>query len=53
MAKLKAELKYEKVYETEAPFPHLFGALNLDAIDKVNKLTQNDDKTWSATPLSN
>lgn len=47
MAKLKPELKYEKVYETEDPFPHLFGSMNLDAIVKVHQFTENEDKTWT------
>lgn len=42
ISKLKAELKFEKVYENEDPFPHLFGALNLDAVCKVLVV---DDKT--------
>ena len=47
VAKLKPELKYEKVYETEDPFPHLFGSMNLDAIVKVHQFTENEDKTWT------
>jgi len=46
IAKLKAELKFEKVYPTEDPFPHLFGPLNLDAIVKVHTFEEQEDKTW-------
>lgn len=33
--KVKAELKYEQVYEQESLYPHLYGPLNLDAVIKT------------------
>jgi uncharacterized protein (DUF952 family) len=35
LAKLTSELKFEKVYDTEDPFPHLYGPLNTDAVVKI------------------
>lgn len=46
IAKLTAELKFEKVYATEDPFPHLFGPMNLDAVVKIHAFEEQDDKTW-------
>ena len=36
--KVKAELKYEQVYDQENPYPHLYGPLNLDAVVKAELL---------------
>lgn len=37
--KLASPLKYEAVYDLEGLYPHLYGALNLDAIIKVENIT--------------
>jgi uncharacterized protein (DUF952 family) len=49
--KLAAELKYEPPYEN-APaslgqFPHLYGALNLDAVTHVHLFEPNEDGRFS------
>jgi uncharacterized protein (DUF952 family) len=50
-SKLGAELKYEPPYEN-APealgmFPHLYGALNLDAVTHVYPFEPNEDGSFS------
>ncbi len=50
-SKLDAELKYEPPYEN-APdalglFPHLYGALNLDAVMSVYPFEPNEDGTFT------
>jgi uncharacterized protein (DUF952 family) len=52
-ARLHADVRYEP--PAEAPgsaerFPHLYGALNPDAVIRVVSFPPDDDGTWSALP---
>src|SRR5262249_51211610 len=52
-AKLRAELRYEpplEAPESAVRFPHLYGALNLDAVVRVVAFPPNADGRWSALP---
>ncbi|MBI1259496.1 MAG: DUF952 domain-containing protein [Chloroflexi bacterium] len=53
-AKLQAELRYEppaEAPESSERFPHLYGALNLDAVVRVVDFPPDADGHWSALPV--
>ena len=45
-SKLKAPIKYEDLNREGMLFPHLYGALNTDAVEKVVHFTPNADGTF-------
>ncbi len=55
-ARLLAELRYEPPAEdhgaltSDARFPHLYGALNLDAVIRAVDFPPDEDGSWSALP---
>ncbi len=52
-AKLKAELRYEPPAENPGSserFPHVYGALNLDAVIRVVNFPPDADGTWAKLP---
>lgn len=52
-ARLKAELRYEPPAEapdSDARFPHLYGALNLDAVTAALDFPHDADGGWTALP---
>jgi uncharacterized protein (DUF952 family) len=52
-ARLAAELRYEppdEMPDSSQRFPHLYGALNLDAVVKVLDFSPDADGGWSALP---
>ena len=53
-AKLEAELRYEpplEAPESAIRFPHLYGALNLDAVVQVVDFPPEANGRWSALPV--
>lgn len=48
---LKPELVYEDLYDLNELFPHIYGELNLDAVQKVIPFGPNEDGTF-AFPVS-
>jgi uncharacterized protein (DUF952 family) len=52
-ARLSAELRYEppaEAPESAERFPHLYGALNFDAVIRAVDFPPDADSTWSALP---
>ena len=52
-ARLAAELRYEppdEMPDSSQRFPHLYGALNLDAVVSVLDFPPDNDGSWSALP---
>jgi len=52
-AKLRAEVRLEpplEAPESDMRFPHLYGALNLDAVVRVINFPPDADGRWSALP---
>lgn len=50
-ARLAAELVYEDCYETGQAFPHLYGPLNLDAVQQVIPFPPGPDGRFSLPDL--
>ncbi|MEP7292636.1 MAG: DUF952 domain-containing protein [Chloroflexota bacterium] len=53
--KVSAEVRYEppaEMPDSGERFPHLYGALNLDAVTRVVALPPDDDGKWSGLPAS-
>lgn len=45
--KVKAQIVYEDILNTGVTFPHIYGALNLDAVKKVDDYTPSEGKDSS------
>lgn len=45
-----AEIRYEHVPGADAPFPHIYGPLNADAVVAVQPLAAGPDGTFAFTP---
>lgn len=45
--RVRAEIRYENTNGEEELFPHIYGALNLDAVMQVIALKPNKDGTFS------
>lgn len=45
--RVRAEIRYENTSGGEELFPHIYGALNLDAVIQVVALKPNKDGTFS------
>ena len=45
--RVAAEIRYEEVPGSEAPFPHIYGALNLDAVVGTRPLAAGEDGRFS------
>ncbi|QOR64715.1 DUF952 domain-containing protein [Cytobacillus suaedae] len=44
--KVKAEIVYEDLYETGKLYPHIYGGLNVDAVENVVKFLPTSDGTF-------
>lgn len=49
-ARLRAPVRYEHVPGADAPFPHIYGPLNTDAVLAARPLTPSPDGTFTFTP---
>ena len=45
--KVKAEIRYEDLYNSGSLFPHIYGELNLDAVMDVLEFSVEEDETFS------
>jgi uncharacterized protein (DUF952 family) len=45
-----AEIRYEDVPGADAPFPHIYGPLNADAVVEVRPVSARPDGTFAFTP---
>ncbi len=48
---LQEELRWEEAEPGEAPFPHLYGPLNLDAVQRRIRWSQDDSGRYGRPPL--
>ncbi len=48
---LRAELRWEEAEPGEAPFPHLYGPLNLEAVQRQVLWSREDSGTYGRPPL--
>lgn len=48
--RVRAEIRYEDVPGADAPFPHVFGPLNPDAVISVRPFAPGPDGTFSFMP---
>ena len=48
--KVKAPIIYEDCYESGTQFPHIYGRLNIDAVQKVIDFPPNPDGSFSLPP---
>ena len=46
-SKIYANIIYEDCYESGIEFPHIYGAINIDAVIKTVNFPPNDDGTFS------
>jgi glutathione S-transferase len=49
-ARVQAEIRYEDVPGVDAPFPHIYGALNPDAVTAVLPFAPGPDSAFTFTP---
>lgn len=49
-ARVRAEIRYEDVPGADAPFPHIYGPLNADAVTAARPLSAGPDGTFAFTP---
>jgi uncharacterized protein (DUF952 family) len=50
--RVRADIRYEDVPGADAPFPHIYGPLNADAVLATRPLSAGPDGTFTFTPES-